>query len=57
MGGEKLYPIYFHLPKRAIEMVAVQSHVLSEPNVVGVGEEGGIGSRPGNDGNGTPQKS
>lgn len=57
MGGEKLYPIYFHLLKRAIEMVAAQSKVLSKPNVVGVGEEGEIGSRPGNAGNGTPQKS
>lgn len=57
MGGEKLYPIYVHLLKRAIEMVAAQSDVLPKPNVVGVGEAGEIGSRPGNARNGTPQKS
>lgn len=36
MGGEKLYPIYFHLLKRAIAMVAVQTDVLPKPNAVGV---------------------
>lgn len=38
-------------------MVAAQSDVLSKPNMVGVGEEWEIGSKPGNAGNGTPQKS
>lgn len=57
MGEEKIYPIYFHLLKRAIEMVAAQSKVLSKPNVMGVGEEGEIGSRPRNAGNETPKKS
>lgn len=52
MDGGKLYPIYFHLLKRAIEMVAAQSDVLSKPNVVGVREEGDIGSITGNSGNG-----
>lgn len=55
MGGEKHYPIYFHLLKGAVEMVAVQGDVLSQ--MWQWEKRGRLAPDQGNAGNRPPQKS